>query len=75
MLEAYSYQSAPDETTIKSILFEDLHSPEHSAEKTMIVINRVLNEFGLGNIGSMTNWTIHVRKELSARCRKTIKEL
>ena len=77
MLEAYSNEPAPDELTIKSVLFEDLHQrfPECSASKTMIVINQVLDEYGLNNIGSMSLWNIYTRRELISRCQNILKEL
>lgn len=77
MLEAYSYKPAPDELTIKSVLFEDLHQmfPECSVEKTMVVIDQVLDEYGLHNIGSMTLWNVYSRKELMIRCQNKLKEL
>ena len=76
MLEAYSNKSGPDEITIKSILFEDLHQmfPEYSTTNTMVVINKVLNEYGLHNIGSMTLWNVYARIELMTRCQNIIKE-
>ena len=77
MLEAYSYKPAPGELTIKSVLFEDLYYmfPQCSAAKMMVIINQVLDEYGLDNIGSMTLWNVYARKKLITQCRNILKEL
>jgi len=60
MLDAYSTKPAPDEITIKSILYEDLRQllPKYSRSK---IIHQILDAYGLDNIGSMTCWNVYAR--------------
>ena len=78
MLEAMSYRQGPCETTIKTILLDDLlkHFGKHpdfqnqDNEKAFKdVIDLMFKEFGgIDAVGSMTNWCVHVRPTLLDMC-------
>jgi predicted SpoU family rRNA methylase len=79
MLEAMSTRPCPDETTIFAILYHELSTQfgndvsyivkQLSDDQIMHTISDVFVEFGgITKVGSMTNWQLHVKRELIGRC-------
>ena len=81
MLEAMSYHQGPCESTIKSIILDDLLShfktnqnDESTVKEYKDVIDLVFKENGgIDVVGSMTNWCVHVRPTLLDMCIDCVK--
>lgn len=64
-----SERSCPDVTTIFAILHDDLKEEPHSTDHILKTISEVFYEFGgIDNVGSMSAWSMFVRKELRQKC-------